>query len=121
MRRTYAFVRLVEMPAVPPFTQIDPRRIHGNNQLDLLDPKPAFDAFLAVNRVAHIVKALVINEPINLIAFAKRRPISKLVFPNAPPKVISNANVKSLGAVGEDINAIAAVVTGMHRSFTRSG
>jgi hypothetical protein len=109
------------MPVVPPFTQIDPRWIHGNYQLDFLDPKPAFDAFLAVNRVAHIVKALVVNQPIDLVLFAKLQPISKLVFPNAPPKVISNANVKSLGAVGEDINAIAAVVTGMHRSFTRSG
>jgi len=117
MRRTYAFVRLVEMPAVPPFTQIDPRRIHGNNQLDLLDPKPAFDAFLAVNRVAHIVKALVINEPINLIAFAKRRPISKLVFPNAPMQVICNSDVERLGAVGQNVNAVVRVIAGMHRSF----
>jgi hypothetical protein len=60
------------MPLVPSLAQIDPRRIHGGNQLNFPDPEPAFDPLLAVDCVAHIVKAFVVNEPINFIAFAKR-------------------------------------------------
>src|SRR5882762_10366886 len=105
------------MSFVPSVTQVVPRRIHRNNQLHLLNPQPAFDPLLAVNRVAHIVKALVINESINLVALAEFRTVPKLVFPNSPVKIIGNSDVKGLGAIGQDTNAVAASVVGMHRSF----
>jgi hypothetical protein len=105
------------MPFVPPFTQIAPRSIHRNNQLNFLTPKPAFDAFLALNRVAHIVKTLVVNQPIDPVAFAKYRSVSKLVFPDTPPKIICNSNVKCLGAVCQDINIVVTVAAGMHSPF----
>src|SRR5882762_6714568 len=105
------------MSFVPSVTQVVPRRIHRNNQLHLLNPQPAFDPLLAVNRVAHIVKALVINESINLVALAEFRTVPKLVFPNPPVKIIGNSDVKGLGAIGQDINAVGASVVGMHRSF----
>ena len=94
-----------------------PSRIHRNNQLNLFNPKPAFDPLLPVNRVAHIVKALVINKAINFVALAELRSIPKLVFPNPPVKIVCNADVKSLGTVSQDIDAIAPSVAGMHRSF----
>ena len=105
------------MLCVPPLTQVVPRRIHRNNQLHLLNPQPAFDPLLAVNRVAHIVKTFVVNESINLVALAEFRSVRKLVFPNPPVKIIGNSDVKRLGAIGQDINAVAASVVGMHRSF----
>jgi hypothetical protein len=49
--------------------------------------------------------------------FAKSRPVPELMLPNPPPKIISDADVKRLRAVGEDINAVATVVGGIHRSF----
>ena len=110
-------LRRVEMLCVPPLAKIAPSRIDRNNQLNLFNPKPAFDPLLPVNRVAHIVKALVINKAINFVALAELRPIPKLVFPNPPVNIIGNADVKSLGAVGQDVNAIAPSVAGMHRSF----
>jgi hypothetical protein len=97
------------MPFVPPLTQIVPPRIHRNNQLDLLNPKPAFDPLLPVNRVAHIIKALVVNEPFDFVTLAECRSVPKLVFPNAAVKVVCNSNVKRLGAICQDINAVTAV------------
>src|SRR6202795_5028993 len=105
------------MPFVPSLTQIVPSRIHRNNQLHLLNPEPSIEPLLAVNRVAHIVKTLVVNESINLVALAEFRSVPKLVFPNAPVKIIGNSDVKGLGAIGQDINAVGASVAGMHRSF----
>ena len=105
------------MPVVPPVTQIAPSRIYRDNQLNLLDPEPAFDPLLAVNRVAHVVKTLVINESINLVPLAEFRSVSKLVFLNASAKVVRNPNVERLGPVCQDVNAVAAVVAGVHRSF----
>ena len=87
------------MPLIPPLTQITPRGIHRDNQLDLLDPKPAFDSLLLVNRLAHIIKTFVVNEAINLVALAEFRSVPKLVFPNAAGKIICNPNVKRLGTV----------------------
>src|SRR5450759_5459033 len=81
------------MSFVPPVTQIDPRRIHRNNQLNFPDPKPAFDPLLAVNRVAHIIKTLVVNETINLVTLAECRSAPKLVFPNAAVQVICHSNI----------------------------
>jgi len=105
------------MPVVPPFTQIDPRRIHGNYQLDFLNPKPAFDPLLAVNRSAHIVEALVVDESINLVALAELRSVPKFVFLNTPMQVICNSDVERLGALGQNVNAVVRVIAGMHRSF----
>ena len=39
------------------------------------------------------------------------------MFPNAPVKIIGNSDVKGLGAIGQDINAVGASVVGMRRSF----
>src|ERR1700688_3454177 len=105
------------MPFVPPLTQVAPSSVHRNNQLDLLNPEPAFDPLLAINRVAHIVKTFVVNKSINLVALAELRSLPVLVLPTPPVKIIGNSDVKSLGAIGQDINAVAASVVGMHRSF----
>jgi hypothetical protein len=105
------------MPFVPSVTQIAPRGIHGNNQLNFLNPKPAFDPLLAVNRVAHIVETFAVYKSINLVALTESRSIPTLVFPNAPLKVICNPNVKRLGAIGQNVNAVVPVVAGIHRSF----
>jgi hypothetical protein len=84
------------MPFVPALTQITPGRIHRNNQLNLFNPEPAFDPLLAVDRLAHIVEALVVDKPVNLVAFAELRTVPKLVFPNPPVKIICNSDVKRL-------------------------
>jgi len=78
----------MEMPFVPSLAKIAPRRIHRDNQLNFLDPQPALDPLLAVNRVAHIVEALVVNQPIDLVPLAKFRPVSKLVLPNPPLQIV---------------------------------
>jgi hypothetical protein len=103
------------MPRVPPHTQIAPRRIHRNNQLNLPNPEPPFDPFLAVNRIAHIVETLVVNESIDLVPLAKFRSIPQLVFPNPSAEVIRNAGVERLGAVCENINAVAPLVARMRQ------
>ena len=103
------------MPLVPLLTQIAPRRIHRNNQLNLLIPEPPLDPLLAVNRVAHIIEAFVINQPIDLVPLAEFRSIPKLVFPNPPAEVIRNAGVERLGAVCENINAVAPLVARMRQ------
>src|SRR5580704_17353621 len=105
------------MAFVPPFTQIAPRWVHRNNQLNLLDPKPALDPLLAPDSVAHIVKALVINKTINLVALAELRSVPKLVLPNPPMEAVRNADIETLGAVGQNVNAVATVLAELHRSF----
>jgi hypothetical protein len=110
-------LRRVEMPFIPSLTQIAPRSIHRNNQLNFLNPKPAFNSLLPVDCIAHIIKTFVVNESINPVAFAKYRSVSKLVFPNPSAKVVCNADVKRLAAASQDVNAVAAVVAGLHRSF----
>jgi len=105
------------MPFIPSLAQIAPRRIYRDNQVNFLNPKPALDPLLPVNRVAHIVETFLVNKPVNPVALAEFRSVFKLVFPNAPVKVVGNADVERLGAVGPDVNAIASPVAGMHRSF----
>jgi hypothetical protein len=88
------------MAFVPSLTQIAPRRIHGNNQLKFLDPKPALDLLLAVDCVAYVVETFVVNEPVDLVPLAKLRPDSGLVSPNSAAEIICDSNVKRLGAIG---------------------
>jgi hypothetical protein len=95
------------MPFVPPLTKIAPRGIHRHNQLHFPNPEPPLNPLLAVNRIAYVVEGLVVNQPVNLVPLAEFRSVPKLVFPNPPAKVIGNPDVERLGAVRENINAIA--------------
>jgi hypothetical protein len=105
------------MPRVPPLAQIAPRWIPRNNQLNFLNPQPAFNPFLAVNRTPNIVKALVVNQSIDLVVLAELRSITKFMFPDPAVKIICDAHVQCLGMVGQNVNAIASAIAGVHRSF----
>jgi hypothetical protein len=65
----------------------------------------------------HVIKAFVIDEAVDLGAFAEFRSFSSLVFLHATREIVRDPNVKSLGTVCQDVNVVIAVVTGMHRSF----
>jgi hypothetical protein len=48
---------------------------------------------------------------------AECRSVAKFVFPNPSAEIICHSNVESLGAVSQDVNAVASAAAGMHRSF----
>jgi hypothetical protein len=105
------------MPRVSPLTQIAPRRIHRHNQLNFLNPKPALNPLFPVNGIPHIVKTLVVNQSVDFVALAKFLTVAELVFPNPPMEIVSDADVKRFGAVGQNVNAIAVAIAKMHESF----
>jgi hypothetical protein len=53
--------------AIPFSTQIAPCRILFDNQSNFLDPQPAFDLFLAGDRIADILKALEVYQSVQFV------------------------------------------------------
>jgi len=96
--------------------QIPPSRIHPNNQLNLLNPKPSSDPLLPIKRLPHVIKALEVNQPVNLVAPAKIRSRPRLVFPDTLVKVVGDANVKRLRVVSQNVDE-AMPLARTHRSF----
>lgn len=92
-------VGLKRMPFVPLHTQILPRRIDRHDQSDLLDPQPAFDLVLALDRIMDILEALEVNQPIKLVLRRKTRSACGLMLPHSLDQVPRNPCVHRLRPV----------------------
>jgi hypothetical protein len=56
----------------PLLAQVAPGRVHRDNQSDLLDPQPAFDFLLPLNRVADIFKAFEVNQAVEFLSSCEK-------------------------------------------------
>jgi hypothetical protein len=88
--------RLILMADVPGFTQVFRLRIHGYDQGNLLDPKQAFDLFLAGDGCVNIAKTFEIDQAVDLVPCGELTLYSLLVLEYAPFKVACDASVERL-------------------------
>src|SRR6266704_7019916 len=70
-RILFSIVRLVHFG--PMLGQVVPVRVHGLNQANLFAAAPAFDLFLAINRIIWIGERLVIDKAREIVAAGKSR------------------------------------------------
>ena|ERR1700676_493620 len=108
-----------ELPVAITFsTQIAPRGILLDNKCNfLVDTEQSLDLLLTRDRVADILKALEVHEPVQLILRAEARPSALLVLPNTAQQVICDACVKRFRAIRHDVRVIIVFTSGMHGSF----
>ena len=73
--------------------KITPIRIHSMNQPDLPCSRPMFDRFLALNRVADIIKAFCIDQSLQAMVFCKSINEPLPVFVGSPRQVTCDTDV----------------------------
>jgi hypothetical protein len=77
-------------------SQVIPVWIHGSNELDLLAASPDFNLFLAIDGGGRIEKALVLNEPSQVVTAGKAFNDFVLMLPNAAREVPSDTRVQNM-------------------------
>ena len=98
---------------VPLLAQVRPRRIDRNDQGNLLDPQPAFDSLLALDRVVDILEAFKIYEAIELIFRGEAGTDPHFVLTHPADEIVGNARVESFRPVGHDVDEVC--FGGAHR------
>lgn len=102
------------MAREPVGAEITPRWIKRNDELNFLHPEPTFDLFLSIDRLRHLVEALVVNQPIDFVFFAELRTSALLVLPDSAWKIVRHPDIESFGAIRHDVDKIVALAA--HRA-----
>src|SRR5215475_5453740 len=100
----------------PIFCQILPRRVHADDQLDLLDPSPAFQLLFAGNRILYPLESLPIHESVYLVAAGEAFKDPGLVLKDAQSELAGNADVKCPRSIGHDVD-VKPLLCPIDRSF----
>src|SRR5437660_605747 len=97
-------LRLKLMTLTPLQTQVPPRRIGRDDQRNLLDPQPAFDDSLALNRLADVFESFKIDQPVKLVFRCESGAHACFVLSHPAYQTIRNAGVKGLRPVRHDVD-----------------
>src|SRR5208282_1406072 len=109
-------LRLVLMPDEPSFAQIFPRRIHGDDQCNLLDAQQSLDLLLASNRGMDIPEAFKVDQPVDLVACSEFTLHTLLMFENAFLQIPRHTRIKGCRPIRHYVNVVEAWRE-IHRSF----
>jgi hypothetical protein len=80
----------------PTFGQIFPRRIHADNQLNFLHPRPAFQLLFTGDGIIDSLKLFPIHEPIHPVTAGESFENSGLVLKDTQCKSAGNSDIQRL-------------------------
>jgi hypothetical protein len=84
-----------------------PLRIHVTDKFHLADAYPALQLLLTVQCRPDIVRLLVIDEPIDVLATGEALHLTTLVLRNSSFEVIRDANVQTLRPAAQDVDEVS--------------
>jgi len=113
-RRIYAFCRLIGMPFVRFLAQIAHVGFLETSSSIFLILSSPLKLFFPVDCLNHIVEALVVDQPVDLVACAKVRSVALLVLPDTTVEVSGHTNVERLRAVRQNVDGIVAAFAIAH-------
>ena len=113
---TGGFWRLVLVSFVPLRAQVLPLGIHGDDQRNLLDSKPALDSFLAFDGVAYIVKAFEIRQTVKLVLCCETGAALEFVLTHSADEAVCDPGVKRFRAVRHDVDEVRFLRARWHGS-----